>query len=184
MAPRGSKNKTSWQLTPLARSAPSLARGVGLLAKVLERFPGATLKQLAERIGNAASYVEVGLLNGTASPEVIERAFYHEFGTEHLPERSFIRFTMARKKEKYARLMKKLAQRVADGKMGVKEAMEWIGDEIAADMQARIQSNIRPHLKEETVNRKKRELYTRPNIALIATGEMIESLARRFHGRK
>jgi hypothetical protein len=51
-------------------------------------------------------------------------------------------------------------------------------------MQARIQSNIRPRLKDETVNRKKRELYTRPNIALIATGEMIESLARRFHGRK
>lgn len=161
---------------------PNLARGALVAAQIVEKTK-TSIKELVARMGDKRQHVEVGFIHGLADPKVIERAFYHEFGTVTIPERSFIRSTMKKNARRYAAMEKRLAKQVADGKLTAKQALEWIGDEIAADMQAAIGRNIPPRLKDATIKGKKRKLYARPNIALIATGEMQQSLSRRFKSR-
>jgi len=136
------------------------------------------------QIARDKPFVAVGLLEG-ASQVVLDRGRWHEFGTENVPQRSFMRSTMKKNKKRYEALATKLAVAIVKGKRTTEDAMNYLGDEMASDIKATIGRNIAPALQPETLASKKRKGYARPGIALMATGEMIATIGRRFgRGRK
>lgn len=133
------------------------------------------LDKEAKRFVQNAS--KIGFFAKTTPGEVLRRAYFHEFGTATVPQRSFLRSTLKKNERRYAAMISKLSKRVGSGKMTVAQALNWLGSEVASDVQSTIQRNIRPRLKPATVAAKKRKGYARPNIALFATGEMFDALA-------
>lgn len=165
----------------LARGGASLTRAGGLnaaaLGRALKDAARRGLQTEAQRFIEDAQSIQVGFFAKTTPGEVLQRAYFHEFGTVNVPERSFLRSTVNKNKARYAKLAAQLAKRVAAKKMTSKQALDWLGIEVASDVQSTIQRNIRPRLKPATVAAKKRKGYARPNIALFATGEMFDALA-------
>lgn len=146
-------------------------------SKALGRAVSDALAGEAEKFTRGVEGMSVGFFADKTPGEVIARAYFHEFGTVNVPERSFLRSTMTRNKKRYAQMVTQLARRVAEKKMTAADALNWLGTEVASDVQSTIQRNIRPRLQRATVDSKKRKGYARPNIALYATGEMFDALA-------
>lgn len=97
-------------------------------------------------------------------------ATYHEFGTDTIPARSFIRSTVDTNRAKYEKAL--VAAEVAalknpqKGNVAVKSALFVLGEKVVADIQNRIDSNIPPPLAPATVVAKGDDL------ALVDTGEL------------
>lgn len=86
--------------------------------------------------------VKVGILGGEAS-DVLMAAIANEFGTEDIPERSYIRATMREHHEKYKSALQKGIQKVASGAMSMEQMLGLIGIEVVKDVQMTMR-----HLKE------------------------------------
>lgn len=99
-----------------------------------------------------------------------EVAFYNEFGTEHIPERSFLRSTVDENNRKYVQLYEQLMGAVLEGKISVKKAMGLLGEKAKADVQRKIRSNIPPENAESTIDKKK------STKTLIDTGQLVQSI--------
>lgn len=76
---------------------------------------------------------------------VLDIAIFHEFGTVHLPERSFIRAAFDKNKRKYIRLNKKLLKKIYSQEMTVEKALDILGEVLQNDIKDFIVSdNVKP----------------------------------------
>ena len=100
---------------------------------------------------------------------VIDVGISHEFGTETLPERSFLRATLAENKQKYHNFMKRVPFKVIMGKSSHATEMDKLGLAVSSDCKSRIYDGIEP--------KKKRG----EGVPLIDTGHLVESITYVVH---
>lgn len=140
-----------------------------MTAKVTDTDRGAA--ELAKRLRAMGSVrVRVGVLNdapkktGTRTGKrgrqiqqaatLAEVAVSHEFGTDKIPQRSFIRATVDLKAAEIATNQEKLAAQVMEGKVTPEAALERLGASVQGMVQARVAEGINPPLKPATIARK------------------------------
>jgi len=104
--------------------------------------------------------------DGTTIPEV---GAINEFGLG-VPERSFIRSTIAENISKYNRLRRELLAGIINGKTTSAKAVAILGEELKKDIQAKIVAMSDPPNSDETADRKG------SNSPLIDTGTMRQSI--------
>lgn len=121
---------------------------MGCLAKsgvIVKDYGFRALFKRVDEIKN--SYVKVGVLGDDAKGgmhvpgsdlTVAEIAVVNEFGTEDIPERSFVRSTFDEKREELTRLGGKLMGSVIDGRMATKKALDIMGSTLATAMKLKI----------------------------------------------
>lgn len=100
-----------------------------------------------------AMVVEVGLQDdGSGSGGITNAAkgMFNEYGTRHIPERSFMRSTFDETRGKLDDLTRRLVGGVEDGKIGPRQAGELLGAYHQKDIQRKIQSGIPPPNKAAT----------------------------------
>jgi hypothetical protein len=72
--------------------------------------------------------------DGDGFVTVLSVAIWHEFGTIHLPERSFIRAAFDKHQQKYEDLNKDLIKKIYGGRMTVEKALAILGLTIENDI--------------------------------------------------
>ena len=108
----------------------------------------------------AAMYVVVGIPKSAppreddSSVTMAEVAFFHEFGTINAPERSFIRATVDKERDKYFRLQERFVDALYQGKIEPKKALGVLGEQAKADIQRTIAAGVPPANAESTIKRK------------------------------
>jgi len=159
------------------------------MAVSVKRTGGKSWKKALEPYRNSGRMqVKIGVLEGATYPDgtpVAAIAAVHEFGTAHVPARSFMRSTLAAKKESWG---KGLAYQLkASG--NVKTALTALGEVASKDIQKAIEDGLSPKLKDETVaakirrgksnttvNNKRNLGISRPELPLVATGTLQEAI--------
>lgn len=81
--------------------------------------------------------LKVGVL-GDQGSDLVMVATYNEFGTESIPERSFVRSTLAENRPKYQKAMQRGLEAIIDGRATVDTVLNLIGLEAVADIQKKI----------------------------------------------
>lgn len=121
-----------------------------------------SLLRLQQAIAEAAAkFVVVGVPENKSARQDGELgnadiAFIHEMGdpARDLPERSFLRSTMAEKRQAYQELAAKVMRKVMAGDMTVEQGLELIGMAAASDVQETIEQGEFAPLAPETIRRK------------------------------
>jgi len=141
---------------------------------------------------DAAVYVGIRQENGDkghtpGEPATIATiATVHEFGSEHVPERSFLRSTVDENEKRYSEALSVGILAVASGETSAKKALEVVGAMAARDVKMGIRrgthSEWRP-LSEKYLKRKTTSKYTgrtkgkgTKSTILIDTGRMVNSI--------
>lgn len=139
------------------------------------------LKENVEAIARKP-YVKTGVLEGKAEQpkktddekgsdlSLVEVATFHEFGTVHTPERSFLRGTIAQEKSALNAATVKIFKDVSTAKIHWKKGLSILGELIQSKVVSRIRSGIEPELAPETIKAKG---SSKP---LIDTGQMVQSI--------
>lgn len=116
------------------------------------------LRELVDRAKGAR--VVVGVLGSTSSRpgesiDNVELAVVHEFGLG-VPERSFLRATFDRMKDKWARFASRVMRQVSRGRLTLEDGLAIIGERVKADVKKAITSGagIPPPLAPATIARK------------------------------
>jgi hypothetical protein len=110
-------------------------------------------------------------------------ASFHEFGTETVPARSFIRAPLRENRERYKALGATLMRKYVNGEeSNLQRLAMQLGNEMLSDMQARLIRGIPPRLQPDTVAGKRRHGYARPDVALYATGALYASIKIKYEG--
>lgn len=139
--------------------------------KIIKK-PIDAIKEL-ERISTSmkgADSVKVGLPKGSNDypdgTSVIMVGTVHEFGSpsRNIPQRSFLRATVQEKRRKYKKMFSKLAKKIIDGKLTLKQALNLVGLQVQTDV------------KEKITNIKEPELKQREGNPLIDTGHLRQSI--------
>jgi hypothetical protein len=133
---------------------------------VLERFKGRT-----------GASIKVGLLEGEgakAYPEggltVADVASFNEFGTDRIPERSFVRGWFDENEDVIRKQIANVAGGVKKGRITFEQAFEQLGLWLVGSMQKRIAQGIEPENAPKTIIRKGSA------VPLIDTGMLRQSL--------
>jgi phage gpG-like protein len=133
--------------------------------------------------GLAGKRVKVGVLStkggdakhGDNLLSIIELAAIHEFGSPaaSIPERSFIRATLAKHRGELVAISQKLAQGLLKGKFDADAVLKILGEWAVAKVRAEITTGdgIPPPLKPRTIARKG---SSRP---LVDTGRLLGAIA-------
>ena len=118
-----------------------------------------------ERKGRSVKVGIVDLMphDGSEGFSVADIAAVHEFGTDTIPERPFMRLTMIRNESAIKKLSWKLLKKVFTFRMSRKQALGLLGQFIKDKMVATIDSNLPPRTKEG-------------GVMLIDTGQMRSSI--------
>lgn len=105
-------------------------------------------------------------------------AFYHEFGTVNIPARSFLRSTRDEQREKWARQFLGVIQGRLLQNGIIRRGLTAVGQSMQADIREKINSNIPPALKPETVNAKIRakKAVNSPDLALVQYGYLQKAI--------
>ena len=93
-----------------------------------------------------------------------------EFGTDSIPERSFLRATLDEQDGAYREATADAIRSVLDGKRSAKVALERLGLRVVRDVQGKIRSGIDPALAPSTIDKK------RSSKPLIDTGRLLRSI--------
>lgn len=101
---------------------------------------------------------------------VVEVATFNEFGTEHIPERSFIRSTVDQKFDEYVGKAKVLQMKCILQQLTVKKALSVLGELIQSDIIKTINSGVSPANSPETIERKG------SSTPLIDSGQLKQSI--------
>jgi len=99
-------------------------------------------------------------------------AAVHEFGSDErgIPERSFLRSTLSTELAKYIKLNKTNLQRVVNGKIRMRHALELLGQVASGDVKKTIRAGAFTPLSPATIERKG------SSAPLIDTGMMVQSV--------
>lgn len=137
------------------------------------------LKKLMKDVKSyKGAYVKVGIQNNAGfnidGTSILDYAQYNEFGTTHIPERSFIRSTEEEKRKDWYSLLEKGLEDLLDGNSSALRALSLVGLKAVDDIKLKITNakndpNI-PALKPSTIKAKK---STSP---LIDTGALRNSV--------
>lgn len=147
-------------------------RGSSALAAALRALAGSRVrvgvladapKKTGTRTGKSGRQIQ-------QAATLAEVAAAHEFGTDQIPQRSFIRATVDLKAAEITALQEKLAAQVAEGKITPEVALERFGVTVQGMIQARIAEGIGPALAPETIRRKG---SSKP---LVDTGQLRSSI--------
>lgn len=120
-------------------------------------------------------YVKIGVLekagdHSDSSFTVAQVASFHEFGTETIPERSFLRGTLAAKKNEIGTAAARFLKDRIYQKVSTEGALNRLGLYVKSLIQGRIRAGIAPPLEETTIARKG---SSKP---LIDTGQLLNSI--------
>lgn len=137
------------RVTDADRGARALAESLRALGKARVRVGvlADAPKKTGTRTGKRGRQIQ-------QAATLAEVAAAHEFGTDKIPQRSFIRATVDLKAAVIAAEQEKLAAQVAEGKITPEVAMERLGAAVQGMVQTRIAEGIGPALKPATVARK------------------------------
>jgi hypothetical protein len=119
---------------------------------------------------------EGGASHQSTSATVADIASFHEFGTNRIPARSFLRAWFDENKAKNLDILQKLGRAVLQGKLDVRTGLDLAGLRFVGDIQRRIKAHIAPPLNEATIARK------RSSTPLIDTGQLWSSIRHRIEG--
>jgi hypothetical protein len=148
---------------------------------VVDKGLGAMFARVS--VAHTDAGVEVGVIEAE-DPETALIAKVHEHGSEKrkIPQRSFLRSTVARNRERYVQLAKRAYSKFLDGNWSLVQALNAVGHEIKADIRRTIIKGIPPDLKKATISSKRRRGLPRPRTALYATGKLYEAIKTRLAG--
>lgn len=131
------------------------------------------------------SFTKVGVQQDTTREDsevsdMVLVATWNEFGTKNIPERSFIRETVDKKKKRIFGLKKRMYGDILDGKKSTRRALEIIGEYAQSQTQLTIKRKKNPPNALSTQRAKGRKLG-RKNVKLIDnplidTGQLIQSI--------
>ena len=137
----------------------------------------------AELAKYSEAYVTIGVHEGAGSykdgQSVVEVALWNEFGTETIPERSFIRSTMDNQEEKINQLRDHALNQIVAGAFTIEKALEFMGLNIQMLIQNTIKSNMPPPNAPSTLKAKERKGV--PARTLIETGLLLRSITYKVH---
>lgn len=118
--------------------------------KALESFKELS-KKPSVKIGVLEKSGEHKNPNSEEPLTVVEVATFNEFGTETIPERSFIRATVDQNFEDYVEKSKTLQNKVVMQELDVKKALSILGEQIQADIVNAINTGIEPENSPTTI---------------------------------
>ncbi len=137
-------------------------------------------------LGQNKPGVKVGIMEDATSADygpIAPIAAIHEFGAPEagIPARPFMRNTVENKKAEWTKQFSTYLKG-AIGSVGVEPAFTAVGQVMAADMQAYLESGeVSPALKPTTVREKERLGYTEhARIPLIRTGDLMANITPQF----
>ena len=127
---------------------------------------------------------DVGSLDADRKTKKV--AYIHEHGAPSvgIPQRSFIRATIARNRRKYAAELRGLMKRVVAGKLTYDQAVLKVTETMVADIQNAILKGVPPALEQSTVKAKRRKGYAHPSTPLYASGKLFKSIKARKSRRR
>lgn len=137
------------------------------------------LEDLQKRMKDARgrSVVKVGIQETAGSHKesegglsVADVGSFHEFGTDTIPQRSFIRAPIQDNKADLQTLQRKLLKEVMLGGKSTGEALALIGEKAQSDMIAAINAGIEPGLEQSTIDAKG------SSTPLIDSGQLKQSI--------
>lgn len=137
-------------------------------------------REIQRKIGKMGeSYVKVGVLadKGGAAEiapgfTLVDVANAHEFGTDTLPERSFLRRTVAEKQSEIAAFTAKLGEQIVAGRLTEVRALELLGAMTAGKVKEFIVSGaVTPDITDATKARKQ------STKVLVDTGALVGVIA-------
>ena len=106
----------------------------------------------------AGSYTKVGVQENSRDQDGVSDlviiAASNEFGTETIPERSFVRSTFEENREKLAEISAAEGDAILTGKKDVKTSLALMGEFHAGQIQAKIHSHPPPANAPSTIKRK------------------------------
>lgn len=123
-------------------------KGWAALGKVLENMAGDPHVLVGVQGTQAASE------HPGAQATNADVASWNEFGTGHIPERSFIRATIDIQEQRLLKLSAVLGQGVVAGKFATDQALGLLGEEARGLMIERINAHIAPPNAPSTIQRK------------------------------
>jgi len=142
------------------------------VANIIDKDLG--LKRFKRELEKSRSAeVLIGVHAGDKNGEgqlIAEYAAHNEFGTKHIPERSFMRTTFDEQQKKLSAIMARQYSMVQAGTMTVHRALEAIGEKHSDDIKNKINSNIPPVNSPATIKRKK------SSKTLVDTGALRNSI--------
>lgn len=100
-------------------------------------------------------------------------AFYHEFGTVNVDARSFLRSTASEQRENWAKMfIADIRGKVMSDRDVIRKALGNVAARMAGDISSKIDSNIPPALKPETIKAKikAKGAVNKPDLALVQYG--------------
>lgn len=122
--------------------------------------------------------VQVGIPEGATSSHgtpMAQIGAAHEYGTATVPQRSFLRSTLAERKQEWRNAIFNALKGHAEK---VESALDLAGQVAALDIQVKIEGGIEPALKDATIKRKTKLGYGgHAALPLVLTGEMLRSIA-------
>lgn len=131
----------------------------------------------------ANSYVIIGFPDGTVTHDEIKQgrhkkgglsmaeiAASNEFGTEHIPERSFMRSSFDENQTKIFSILQKEYGRILDGKSTVRRSLDLIGNIVRDMIKVKIRQITQPPNSQRTIDKKG---SSKP---LIDFGQMINAV--------
>ncbi len=161
----------------MARSTPQ----VQMTVKDLNGGVDGLIERMTAPRDDILGKLEVGVISeGDEETAFIARV--HEFGTDTIPQRSFLRSTLAANRTRYIALSKTAMQKYVDGDWTMKKSIASVGIEIQADIKRTIMKGVAPALAEETVKAKMRKGLSRARTALYASGKLYNSIRYRIIG--
>lgn len=119
--------------------------------------------------------IDVGILSESGG-EIIERATHNEFGTENIPERSFIRAGYDHNRKYIETQTEKLTEKVIEGVITPQTACELLGE----SMKGRIQKYA--IALKQPPNGPKTIMAKGSSNPLVDTGQMVQSIAYKVNG--
>ena len=142
-------------------------------AKIQSRDLGyAAMKLRIKQMKN--SYTKVGVQAGSKEQDgvtdLVTVAAANEFGTNTIPERSFIRSTFEENKTELAAVSAAEVKAIVEGRKTVDTSLSLIGLLHTGQIQAKIHSNIPPPNAEATIERKG------SSVTLIDSGQLVQSI--------
>lgn len=127
-------------------------------------------RQIKRLLSDAkAVTVSVGI-RGAENSDLAEYAAANEFGTDTIPERSFLRTTVDENEARYAEVISRGVRKVVDGRSTFRVEFGKIGERVVRDVQRKIRAIKDPPNAPATVARKG------VNNPLIDTGRMRQSI--------
>lgn len=143
------------------------------------------IKEFLKRIrGKENAYVTIGVHEDAgAYPDgtsVVQVALWNEFGTDNMPERSFIRSTVDENRSKIEVWRLEMIENIMTKGWTVNKALEAMGFRIQVLIQNKIKSNVPPPNAESTLAGKRRDGVG--SSTLIHSGLMLRSIGYRVYG--